>query len=165
MKRKLKSPTISLDLCVYLGVETSCLCMRWPVWERLKSGNICAQSLSHQIFQARMLEQVTISFSRESSLPRDQTYFSCLFHWQVDSLPPSHLESPLYQVITGTFLRELEDKNGQRDRAQGTEREANRQFWQSQAHWFSAPAFQRPGLTLAQPASSSLPLWSTCVSD
>ena len=89
----------------------------------------------------------------------------CLFHWQVDSLPPSHLESPLYQVITGTFLRELEDKNGQRDRAQGTEREANRQFLQSQAHWFSAPAFQRPGLTLAQPASSSLPLWSTCVSD
>ena len=78
MKRKLKSPTISLDLCVYLGVETSCLCMRWPVWERLKSGNICAQSLSHQIFQARVLEQVTISFSRESSLPRDQTYFSCV---------------------------------------------------------------------------------------
>jgi len=89
----------------------------------------------------------------------------CLLHWQVDSLPPSHLESPLYQVITGTFLRELEDKNRQRDRAQGTEREAGRQFLQSQAPRFSTSAFQKPGLTLAQPASSSLPLWSTCVSD
>ena len=78
MKRKLNSPTISLDLCVYLGVETFWLCMRWHVWERLKSGCIRAQSLSYQIFQARILEQVAISFSRESSLFRDQTYVSCV---------------------------------------------------------------------------------------
>ena len=68
-----------------------------------------------------------------------------LLHWQVDSLPLSHLESPLYQVITGTFLRELEDKNRQRDRAQGTEREAGRQSLQSQVPRFSTSAFQEPG--------------------
>ena len=31
-----------------------------------------------EIFQARILEWVAVSFSRESSLPRDQTCVSCL---------------------------------------------------------------------------------------
>ena len=41
------------------------------------------------IIQARILEWVAISSSRESSRPRDQT--SCLLCWQADSLPVSHL--------------------------------------------------------------------------
>ena len=32
----------------------------------------------HEIFQAIKLEQVAISFSRESSQPRDQTHISCV---------------------------------------------------------------------------------------
>ena len=32
----------------------------------------------HEIFQARVLEWVAISFSRGSSQPRDQTHFSCI---------------------------------------------------------------------------------------
>ena len=32
----------------------------------------------HGILQARILEWVTISFSRESSCPRDQTHVSCI---------------------------------------------------------------------------------------
>ena len=40
----------------------------------------------HGISQARILEWVTISFSRVSSQPRDQTCV-CLLHWQADSLP------------------------------------------------------------------------------
>ena len=43
----------------------------------------------HVILQRRILERVVISFSRESSLPRDQTHY--LLQWQVNSLPPSHL--------------------------------------------------------------------------
>ena len=41
--------------------------------------------------QARILELVTISSSRGSSGPRDQTYVS---YRQVDSLPLSHLGDP-----------------------------------------------------------------------
>ena len=47
----------------------------------------------HGISQARILELVAISSSRESSWPSDGT---CnLLLWQVDSLPLSHLESPI----------------------------------------------------------------------
>ena len=45
----------------------------------------------HGILQARILEWVAISFSREPSQPRDQTCV-CL-HWQADSLPLSHWEA------------------------------------------------------------------------
>lgn len=38
MKRTLKVPIITHSLCIYFGVELSCFYMRWPVWERLKSG-------------------------------------------------------------------------------------------------------------------------------
>ena len=46
-------------------------------------------------FPGRILEWIAISFSRGSSQPRDQTRISCLLHWQVDSLPLSHLRSPI----------------------------------------------------------------------
>ena len=35
-------------------------------------------SSAHGILQARILERVAISFSRESSQPRDQTQISCV---------------------------------------------------------------------------------------
>ena len=44
------------------------------------------------IFQARVLEWVAISFSRGSSQPRDLTQ---VFSLQANSLPLSHLGSPL----------------------------------------------------------------------
>ena len=46
----------------------------------------------HGISQARILERVAISFSRESSHPQGSN--SHLLYWQVDSLPLSHLGSP-----------------------------------------------------------------------
>ena len=50
----------------------------------------------HGIFQTGILEWVAISYSRGSSRSRDQTGVSCvrLLHWQADSLPLHHLESP-----------------------------------------------------------------------
>ena len=53
----------------------------------------------HRIFQARILEWVAISFSMESSQPRDWTWvFLHTLHWRADSLPlcqlGKSLESP-----------------------------------------------------------------------
>ena len=60
----------------------------------------------HGIFQARIMEQFAISYSRGSSRPRDQTQVSCLLHWQVNSLPLSHLGSPRSMNTSGkSFLR------------------------------------------------------------
>ena len=47
------------------------------------------------ILQARILEWVTILSSRGSFRPRDQTCLRHLLHWQVGSLPLSHVGSPL----------------------------------------------------------------------
>ena len=47
----------------------------------------------HEVSQARILEIVTISFSRVSSQPRNQTYISCIGRRSLDwehSLPLSH---------------------------------------------------------------------------
>ena len=90
----LQSSIVTHFVCV-------CVCVCLPV---------CAQSLSvvsdsldcslpgssvHGIFQARILEQVVISYSRGSSQPRDgNPHLLCLLHWQADSLPLSHLGSP-----------------------------------------------------------------------
>ena len=40
----------------------------------------------HGILQARILQWVTMSSSRGSSHPRDQTHLLSLLHWQVDPL-------------------------------------------------------------------------------
>ena len=42
----------------------------------------------HGIFHARILEWVAISFSRESSWPRDQTYILCIAHEFFTTEPP-----------------------------------------------------------------------------
>ena len=67
----------------------------------------------HGISQARILEWVAISFSRESSGPKDRT---CIFlHWHADSLPLSHLGSPpgivptFYLIISKTINRAGQD--------------------------------------------------------
>ena len=50
----------------------------------------------HGVLQARILKWVTIPSPRRSSRPRDWTpRLLCLLHWQADSLPPSHLGSPM----------------------------------------------------------------------
>ena len=60
--------------------------------------------LSMGILQARVLQWIAIFSSRESSQPRDQThYLLCLLHWQVDTLPLHHQESPymcMYMSVT-----------------------------------------------------------------
>ena len=57
---------------------------------------IARQAPVHGIFQARILEWVVISFSRESSQPRDQMRLLDLLHWQVDSFPQSFLPTPFF---------------------------------------------------------------------
>ena len=71
------------------SVTKSCLALCNPVDCSLPGSSV------HRIFQARTLEWVAISSSREASRPRDQTRISCrLLHWQTDSLPLSHLGRP-----------------------------------------------------------------------
>ena len=53
-------------------------------------------SCVHGVIQARILEWVAISSCRGSSPPRHQTHILWLLHWQVDSLPLSHLGNPYY---------------------------------------------------------------------
>ena len=49
----------------------------------------------HEIFRARILEWVAISYSRGSSWPIDQ---NCLLHWQAYSLPLKHWVSPKLHI-------------------------------------------------------------------
>ena len=68
--------------------------------QRRTSPLLLSGSSIHGIFQARMLEQVAISYSRGSSRPRDRTCVSCvsctgrqiLYH-------PSHQGSPIYVFV------------------------------------------------------------------
>ena len=53
-------------------------------------------SSAHGILQVRMLEWVSISFSRGSSQSRDQTLISLSPARQADSLPLCHLGSPVF---------------------------------------------------------------------
>ena len=53
----------------------------------------------HEISQARILEQIAISFSRGFSQLRDGSCVLHLLHWQVDSLLLSHLRSHIYVCL------------------------------------------------------------------
>ena len=55
----------------------------------------CSQASVHGIFQARILEWVAISFSMESSQPRDWTRVSCIAGGQI-LYQLSHLGSHIY---------------------------------------------------------------------
>ena len=61
----------------------------------------------HGISQARILQWVAISFTRGSSWPRDQT---CISSWQVDSLPLSHLGSPIKKSQIRNASKGVEEK-------------------------------------------------------
>ena len=83
-----------------------------------------AGSSVHRIFQARILEQVAISYSRRSSQPRDQTCISCIGRWILyhqctwdtpcqsiltrvnvnDTKPYNHISSYLKRHIQQPFL-------------------------------------------------------------
>ena len=54
-------------------------------------------SSAHGNFQARILEWVAVSSSRDSS-QGSYLRLRCLLHWQVDSLPRRHLGSPSWQI-------------------------------------------------------------------
>ena len=57
----------------------------------------------HGVFQARVLEWVAISFSRESSQPRDGTqHLLHLLHWQVDSSAQAPPKKP---ILTNSILK------------------------------------------------------------
>ena len=57
--------------------------------------------LAHEIFPARILERVTISYSRGSPRLRDQTCNPCsLLPWQADSFPLRHLVAVQQQKLT-----------------------------------------------------------------
>ena len=59
----------------------------------------------HGIFQARILEWSAMPSSRGSFWPRDQTHISCVSS-TADSLPLSHLGSPMYKVASA-YYRQL----------------------------------------------------------
>ena len=61
-------------------------------------------SFVHGIFQAGVLEHVAVSYPRGSSRPRIKLSFWRLLHWQVDSLPLSHLGSPVTNYVLYIFL-------------------------------------------------------------
>ena len=73
------------------------------IWHFVTSVD-CSQpgSSAHGLFQARILEWLTISFSRGSSQPRDQTHISCTgrqIRYQ------SHQGSPLVMIRNTNFHR------------------------------------------------------------
>ena len=64
-------------------VNASGVCVLSGVWHFVTPWTVapCQGSSIHGISQARILEWATISFSRESSQPRDQTHVCCIGRW------------------------------------------------------------------------------------
>ena len=65
-----------------------CLTLWDPMFCNLPGSSV------HGIFQARMLEQIALSFSKGSSQPRDPTHILHLLHWQTGSSQLSHQGNP-----------------------------------------------------------------------
>ena len=70
----------------------------------------------HGIFQARILEWVSISFSRGSFRPRDQTHISCisrwiLYHWAPREAPP--------KLVSVSTERQKRQRKRERERREG----------------------------------------------
>ena len=85
-----------VDACV--SVAQSCPTLRDPMDSSPPGSSV------YGIFQARTLEWVAISSSRESSSPTDRICISSVsLQQQADSLPLSHLRSPQLQQV-GTTL-------------------------------------------------------------
>ena len=78
----------------------SCLILCVPMDHSLPGSSV------HGILQARILEWVSMPFSRGSSQPRDRTQVSlCLLHWQVGSLPLAPSGKPI--IPNGLYHIEL----------------------------------------------------------
>ena len=67
----------------------------------------------HGIFQARTLEWVAVSFSRGFVLTQESNqHLLQLLHWQADSLPLSHLGSPMGVLLTKNAVMEVYHRQG-----------------------------------------------------
>ena len=76
------------------NVHACSLAQSCPTLCNLKDCNPPGSSVN-EIFQARILDCVAISYSRGSSQPRDQTHVSCVFCIGSRILYQSHLGSPI----------------------------------------------------------------------
>ena len=86
------SPLPTLVVCCCL-VCISCPTLCNPMDSSLPGSSV------HGLFQARILQQVAMSSSKESSKPRDQSCVPYLLHWQAGSLPLDHLGSPSSTIL------------------------------------------------------------------
>ena len=78
------------DAPIIMGSRAACVCSVTQSCPTLCGPMNCLPVSSvHGIFQARILEQIAISFSRGSSWPGDWTCISCIGR---HSLPLSHLD-------------------------------------------------------------------------
>ena len=77
---------LSRFACIACSVAQSCPTLCNPMNCGLPGSSV------HGILQARLLEWIAVSSSRVSSWPMSG-WSPCLLHWQVDSLPLSHLGS------------------------------------------------------------------------
>ena len=81
-----------------------CVCTRMHSVAQLCLSFCDPMDYSSWIFQAKILEWVTISSSSRSSLPRDPNCISCItLHWQGDSLPLSHWGNPVCNWVFFSF--------------------------------------------------------------
>ena len=85
---------------LYIACVCACVCVCPVMSDSLRPWTVCSPPSSsvHGIFQARILEWVTISSSRGSSWPRDQTcfsYISCIGRWILH--PLRNTRSQLFQ--------------------------------------------------------------------
>ena len=85
------SPLPTLVVCCLVSISCPTLCN--PMDNSLPGSSV------HGLFQARILQQVAMSSSKESSQPRDQTCVPYLLYWQAGSLPLNHLGSPSSTIL------------------------------------------------------------------
>ena len=96
-----------ISLCVCVCAQ-SYLTLFDPMNCHLPSSSI------HELFQARVLEWFAISYSRGSSWGRIfQGSNWRLLHWQVDSSPLRHLESPFVPPLWYLFVVPVNCRNPQ----------------------------------------------------
>ena len=86
-----------LSLCVYAKSLQLCLTLCDPMDCSPPGSSV------HGILQARILEWVAMSSSRESSRPRDQSHDYCLLHWQVGSSPLAPPGKPYLNPVFSYF--------------------------------------------------------------
>ena len=91
LESHISSSYINISILQWYHSEQECKsgCVVSRVWVFVTLWSVACQApLSMGFFQARILEWVTISYSRGSSRPRDRICtFLHLLHWQMDSLP------------------------------------------------------------------------------